>query len=197
VNESLDGRTVIAGLVFYALLLGACLGAAVLWPAVAGVPWVVPGRIGTDIAMGLLAGGVVVVGSWASVRWTASGKRLADVLGRTLRGLPAWGSFPLALAAGVAEEAFFRGTLWTAIDAVAGSDVAWIATSIAFGLAHGMFRPGLRSWSAFALGTGVLLGGLRLATGGILAPVVAHALVDAVNLPLVQRAGRVAGTSDR
>jgi membrane protease YdiL (CAAX protease family) len=55
-----------------------------------------------------------------------------------------------------------------------------------------MFRPGLRTWSAFALATGVLLGGLRLATGGILAAVVAHSLVDAVNLPLVRRAGRLA-----
>jgi membrane protease YdiL (CAAX protease family) len=195
VNQTLDGRTVVFGLLIYALLLGASLGAAALWPAVAGVPWVLPDRVPQDVALGLLAGGGVVAASWASVRWTAAGRRLADLLGRTLQGLPAWGSLPLALAAGVAEEAVFRGTLWTATEAAAGPNAAWIVTSVAFGLAHGMFRPGLRTWSAFALATGVLLGGLRLATGGILAAVVAHALVDAVNLPLVRRAGR--GTDGR
>lgn len=191
-NETLDGRTVIFGLLFYALMLGAALGAAAFWPAVVGIPWVLPDRVMPDVVLGLLAGGAVVAASWASVRWTASGQRLADLLGRTLRGMPAWGSLPLALAAGVAEEAVFRGTLWTAIEAAAGSYAAWIVTSVVFGLVHGMFRPGLRTWSAFALATGVLLGGLRLATGGILAAVVAHALVDAVNLPLVRRAGRLA-----
>jgi membrane protease YdiL (CAAX protease family) len=192
VNETLDGRTVIFGLLFYALMLGASLAAAAFWPAVVGVPWVLPDRVVPDVVLGLLAGGVVIAASWASIRWTASGRRLADLLGRTLRGLPAWASLPLALAAGVAEEAVFRGTLWSAIEAAAGAEAAWILTSVAFGLVHGMFRPGLRTWSAFALATGVLLGGLRLATGGILAAVVAHSLVDAVNLPLVRRAGRLA-----
>jgi membrane protease YdiL (CAAX protease family) len=192
VKDSLDGRTVIVGVAIYGVLLGLCLGAAALWPGLAGVPWTGPGPAGWDIALGLAAGGVIVAASWAAVRWTPSGRRLADLLARTLHGLPAWGALPLALAAGVAEEAAFRGCLWTLVDAAAGPEAAWILTSLAFGLAHGMFRPGLRTWSLFALGTGIALGGLRMGTGAILAPVVAHALVDAVNLPLVQRAGRAA-----
>lgn len=190
VKEALDGRTVAFGLVFYGLLLGACLGASALWPSLAGLPWWEPGRVGIDAGLGVGAGGVIVAASWAAVRWTPSGRRLADLLAKTVQGLPSWGSLPLSIAAGVAEEALFRGSLWSVADAAGGPEAAWILTSLAFGLAHGMFRPGLRTWSIFALGTGLALGGLRIVTGGVLASVVAHVLVDAVNLPLVRRAGR-------
>ena len=49
-------------------------------------------------------------------------------------------------------------------------------------------QPSLRlTWSVFALVTGVMLSCLRMVSGGVLAPAVAHAVIDAVNIPLVIR----------
>ena len=180
-------RMALAGLAFYAVLLALCLGASALWPAAAGWAWVGTAGWPAEAMAGLAAGGLLVAVSGVLVHRTAAGQRLARTLGQLVRGLPGWAWAPLALAAGVAEEALFRGALWTALEALGGRWTALALTSLAFGAAHGGFRRGFRTWSAFALGTGVLLGGLRLATGGLLAPVVAHVLVDLVNLPLLRR----------
>jgi membrane protease YdiL (CAAX protease family) len=74
----------------------------------------------------------------------------------------------------VAEEAFFRGALQP--------HVGLVAASLIFGLAHFAPRRDLLPWTAFSLGAGLLLGGLFEMTGNLLAPVAAHALINAVNL---------------
>ena len=58
----------------------------------------------------------------------------------------------------------------------AGPLIAVLVTSCAFALMH----VPLYGWQVVPLdlGVGVLLGGMRLATGGIAAPVVAHLLAD-------------------
>jgi membrane protease YdiL (CAAX protease family) len=96
----------------------------------------------------------------------------------------------LAVASGFAEEAVFRGSLFTLADPLAGGIVAVAATSLAFGAAHGLFLPGFRAWSLFALAAGVVLGVLRVHTGGVLASAIAHATVNLVNLPVVMRVGK-------
>jgi len=196
VKDSFDSRMVVYGLLFYGLVLGVCLVAAWLWPEAAGLPWGDPSHAVRDVALGLATGGTVIAVSWAMVRWLPSGRRLADLLARTLKGMPRWAGLPLAVAAGVAEEAAFRGCAWSALQAWLGTAAAWVLTSVVFGLAHGMFQRGMRTWSAFALATGFALGGLRLWTGSILAAIVAHVLVDAVNLPLVRRAGAARSPED-
>ena len=80
----------------------------------------------------------------------------------------------LALLSGVAEEAFFRGALQP--------QVGLLAASLLFALAH--FAPGrdLWPWTLCSLAAGLALGGLFAWTGNLVAPVVAHALINAVNL---------------
>lgn len=176
-------RAVLASIAAYAALFGACLGAAGLWPGWAGLP------AGTDVLRDILFGAIlgllVVAGSWLFSTGTVAGRNLAHDLGRMLDGIPNWGIPTLALAAGVAEEALFRGTLWSIAEAAAGPVTALATTSIVFAGAHGLFSRRLRTWGLFALVTGLLIGLLRERTGGLIAPVVAHVVIDAVNVPVV------------
>ena len=90
----------------------------------------------------------------------------------------------LALAAGLAEELLFRGILWSFLEGTISPIGAWLVSSVLFGAAHGLWHPTLRTWGLFAIAAGLVLGGLRLGSGGLLAPMVAHVLVDAINIPL-------------
>jgi membrane protease YdiL (CAAX protease family) len=83
----------------------------------------------------------------------------------------------LALVSGVAEEAFFRGALQPR--------VGWVAASLIFGVVHFVPRRELLPWTVFAIAAGFLLGGLFEATGNLVAPVVAHVAINAVNLWLL------------
>lgn len=125
-------------------------------------------------ALGLAAGGLVIAGSaWLTGRVEA-GERLARALAEALGPLRPGQAWLLALASGIAEEAFFRG----ALQPVAG---LWLA-SLLFALAHFVPRRELWLWSVFSGAAGLLLGGLYEATGNLLAPTVAHVVVNGVNL---------------
>jgi membrane protease YdiL (CAAX protease family) len=127
-----------------------------------------------DVAAGLLAAGIAVVGSHAFTRRTPWGERLARTLGRLL-GRRSWSEcVALAAISGIAEEAFFRGALQP--------HVGLFAASLIFGLAHFAPRRDLLPWTAFSVAAGVLLGALFEATGNLVAPIVAHAVINAVNL---------------
>jgi membrane protease YdiL (CAAX protease family) len=125
-------------------------------------------------ALGLLAGGLVIAGSaWLTGRVEA-GERLARALAQAVGPLRPGQAWLLALASGIAEEAFFRG----ALQPVAG---LWL-TSLLFALAHFVPRRELWLWSVFSGAAGLLLGGLYELTGNLLAPTVAHVVVNGVNL---------------
>ena len=79
----------------------------------------------------------------------------------------------------VAEEAFFRGALQP--------QLGLPATSLLFALAHFAPRRDLLPWTAFALAAGFALGALFEATGNLVAPTLAHAVVNAINLWLLSR----------
>jgi membrane protease YdiL (CAAX protease family) len=91
-----------------------------------------------------------------------------------LAALPVWTAVVSAVA--VAEEVLLRGALWDAATDARGTAVALVVTTVAFGLLH----VPLYGWDAFPLdlAVGLLLGGLRLATGSWGAPAVAHTLAD-------------------
>jgi membrane protease YdiL (CAAX protease family) len=127
-----------------------------------------------DAALGLAAAGIVIAGSAWLTRRVAAGERLARALAATLGPLRPGQAWVLALASGVAEEAFFRGALQPVVG-------LWLATAI-FALAHFVPRRELWIWSVFSGAAGLLLGGLYAATGNLLAPTVAHVVVNGVNL---------------
>jgi membrane protease YdiL (CAAX protease family) len=104
-------------------------------------------------------------------RWgDAMGRALAKLLGeQSVRDC-----MVLAVASGVAEEAFFRGALQPAL--------GWLPASLIFGLVHFAPRRELLPWTGFALCAGLVLGALFEFTGNLVAPIVAHVGINAVNL---------------
>jgi uncharacterized protein len=75
---------------------------------------------------------------------------------------------------GFAEELFFRGAVQGAI--------GWLPATLAFALLHTGPGRAFRLWTLFALLAGLLFGALMELRGNLLGPVVAHFLVNAVNL---------------
>jgi membrane protease YdiL (CAAX protease family) len=169
---------------------GALAAAAVLWRSVwLGEPLLYASEAAAgrgvdplrDGAVGLLAAGVVIGLSFELTRHTRAGLALARGLAGLLGPLSTGQILLLAAVSGAAEEAFFRGALQPR--------VGWVAASIVFGLVHFVPRPEFRLWTVFSLAAGFLLGFLFEATGNLVAPIVAHAGVNAVNLALLVRGG--------
>jgi len=142
-----------------------------------------------DLTCGLLAGLAVIWVSWELTERTRWGSVLADQLAQALGARSLRDCALLALASGVAEEALFRGALQPRLGLV--------ASSLVFGLAHFVPRRGLWPWALFAIATGILLGLLFEWTGNLIAPVTAHASINAVNLWLLASRSRVSGTRDQ
>jgi membrane protease YdiL (CAAX protease family) len=170
-------------LVFY----GGLFAAACAWAWLAGRPLVFASadaaRRGIDpvrdAGAGALVGLVVVLLSGWFTRRTRTGEDLARALARIVGRRTTGECVALALASGIGEEAFFRGAMQP--------QLGLVATSLIFGLAHFAPRRELVPWTGFSLAAGFALGGLFQATGNLLAPVVAHAFVNAVNLRLLSR----------
>ncbi|MEE2678256.1 MAG: CPBP family intramembrane glutamic endopeptidase [Myxococcota bacterium] len=165
--------------VFYS----AMLAVAWAWAAWMGrSPWFASpgamqrGVVPLDFAVGLVAG-VLVIAVSAALAQTRWGRALSEALGSLLGPLRWRDCLVLALLSGVAEEAFFRGALQP--------EVGLFAASVIFGLAHLVPRRELAPWCLFSFAAGLLLGLLFDRTGNLVAPVVAHFVVNAVNLRLL------------
>ena len=170
-------------LVFY----GGLLGVACAWAWLAGRPLLFASpeaaRRGgdplLDTAAGALVGLATVLLSGWFTRRTRVGDELARALARLVGRRTTGECVALALASAIGEEAFFRGAMQP--------QLGLFATSALFALAHFVPRRDLLPWAAFSLVAGLALGLLFDATGNLVAPVAAHALVNGVNLRLLVR----------
>jgi len=135
--------------------------------------------------LGLLAGGGVIVSSRLWIRHSRMGRALARHLAEILGPLSGAQVVVLALASGLGEEAFFRGALQPR--------VGLVLASLLFGLAHLVPRRDLLPWAGFAALAGVLLGALFDYTGNLLAPAIAHVIINGVNLRWLSRASALHG----
>lgn len=138
----------------------AALGAAVL-----GARWR-PGRL-TARSLGWGLGGTALLMAGPAVRGTG-------VAHAPVGHLLPWAAGVAVVVA--AEEAFLRGALWRACEQTWGSGAALAVTTVGFALLH---LP-VYGWRALPLDTavGAVLGGLRMASGGVWAPGVAHLGAD-------------------
>jgi membrane protease YdiL (CAAX protease family) len=84
----------------------------------------------------------------------------------------------LGIASAASEELFFRGLLATTF--------GLIASSLAFGLLHQMRGRVRWVWAGWATVMGFLFGGLFLATGSLLGPLLAHAAINIANLRFIR-----------
>ena len=88
-----------------------------------------------------------------------------------------WSLIQLAIIstlAGICEEVLFRGAVQAGLTRLVGTPAALVIASIAFGLAH----PISKQYIIAATVIGFFLGGLFIARGNLLAPIVTHAVYD-------------------
>ena len=160
------------------------------------------GGVLDPIAVGVIFGAALLAlgaaAGWRPTRWSGAreavqaiglGAVVAVVLAMTaLVGVhPSWAAayaagMPIApwavatVMVATAEEVVLRGALFDALARPHGVTVAVVATSAVFALMH----VPVYGWQAVPLdfGVGLVLAGLRLVTGGVTAPAIAHALAD-------------------
>lgn len=133
-----------------------------------------PGSWWTDVGLGLGAG-ALLLGLWELARRLAAGARKVErELGRLIGGLTRSEAAAIAVVSAVAEEVAFRGAFQTWI--------GWIPSALLFGALH--LGPGrhFRWWSLWALAGGLGLGLMVDQRGSLGAAIVAHLLVNAVQL---------------
>lgn len=130
-----------------------------------------------DLGIGLAVGAAIVVLSGLVTRFTDWGESLARAMAEALGPLSTPDAVLLACASGLAEEMFFRGALQPR--------VGLVLASLIFGIVHFVPRKEFLPWTGFALAVGFGFGALYSATGNLLAPVVAHTVVNGINLPLL------------
>ena len=160
-------------------------GAAVLGAQVAGVrfAW---GRPLRDVLLGALVAAALAAANLALLERPSGGWRpmrtaVDEVLIPTFVGLSRWQVVILSVAAGVGEELFFRGFL----QPLAGV----VAAALAFGAAH-VAGARMVAFGVWAAAMGLVLGGLVLATGGIVASMTAHACYDLLAFNYLNAQGR-------
>jgi membrane protease YdiL (CAAX protease family) len=165
--------------------------------AIAGSAWiglrlgVIPLRLfistsrwgwGIDLAVGAAAG-LLLIGMWQGMRRLPRlgglARELEAEMSELLGGLAPPQALALAALSGFAEELFFRGAVQGAL--------GWLAASLLFALLHTGPGPAFRVWSLYAALAGALFGALMSWRGNLAAPVLAHFVVNAVNLRRLRR----------
>jgi membrane protease YdiL (CAAX protease family) len=183
-QEAPSQRFVRFGLIFY----GAMAAVAVIWRmGFYGEPILYASAadaarglaLGRDLLIGLSTGGLVLVVSDLVTRYTGWGEDLARAMGAALGPISTPNAVLLAFASGMAEEMLFRGALQPR--------VGLLLASLLFGCVHFVPSRVFLPWTFFAVAVGGLLGALFMWTGNLVAPVAAHILVNAINLPLLIR----------
>jgi membrane protease YdiL (CAAX protease family) len=159
-------RGALVNLVFLAVLM-LPLWRARIWRALRAGPvrrlWLVPLVVAAVIGVNLLL---------ARAGFLPHGQAVLSP------GGPVWGAAEaglVALAAPVVEELFFRQWLWDRLRASWQPAATGIATALAFALGHGEF-----ALATLPLAAGLTL--LRLQSGGVLVPMLAHVLQNALTI---------------
>ena len=163
--------------VFYGLLVVA----AAVWCGLRGIDLPLLGaRAATGLLLGLATAAGTVTLSLLAYRLIPVTRKLAEELAPTIvDGTDRVGLVLLALFSGVGEEVFFRGAVQ--------QEFGILIASIVFGLAHVGPDRRFLLWTAWAVLAGVVFGVLFETTGGLLAPLTAHAAHNAATLLIWKR----------
>ena len=165
----------------YALL--ATLACALALALREGLPWEHPDPwikmdplegLLTSMLSGLVLSGFLVLTSRLASTHFAAARRLENDLRPFAKALSPGEILVLAGLSSLGEELLFRGLLtpWLGV----------FLSSVAFGLLHQMRGRSRWVWVGWATAVGLLFGALFAVTGSLVGPLIAHAVVNAVNL---------------
>ncbi len=161
----------------YATILGICLPLAVFWTKSVPGAETRPAGLLREAGVGLGIGVGVVAATWICYFAIRPLRELYVEFRRILGAIPTGRIVVLALLSAAAEEVLFRGILQPLLG-------YWAASAL-FALAHFMPSAKFVSWMLFALGAGLVFGRLYDSSGSLVAPLVAHATVNAINLRVI------------
>jgi uncharacterized protein len=165
----------------YALL--ACFAGSLSFLLRDDAPWVYPNpwitappltATLTSALLGMATAAVIVVSTRFIVDRFSWARRLHSELRPVARDLTAGQIFLLAGLSSLGEEILFRGLMTPTLG-------VWIS-SILFGVLHQVRGPSRYVWMTWATAVGLVLGAIFAATGSLVGPLLAHAVVNAVNL---------------
>jgi CAAX protease family protein len=166
---------------FAALFYGFLVIVAALWCGLRGFDL---RPFGDQPAVGILLGALTAACTISlgllAYRLIPSLGRISDELApRLIDGASRGGLVLVSIFSGIGEEAFFRGAVQ--------QEFGLVAASLLFGLAH--VGPDRRYlvWTVWAVLAGFVFGVLYEATGGLLAPALAHCAHNAATLLLWKR----------
>jgi len=132
-----------------------------------------------DAGIGVFGGFLIVLVSWLLTKFTKMFRDLIESLKMLLGPLTLVEIFFIAAFSSIAEEFFFRGLIQ--------AKLGIIPATIMFGLMHS--GPGKKylPWTAFAIVTGGFLGWTYHWRENLIVPIIAHFVVNFVNLTLLQK----------
>ncbi|HET9953601.1 MAG TPA: type II CAAX endopeptidase family protein [Polyangiaceae bacterium] len=131
-----------------------------------------------SLALGVALGALVVFATRKLVDRAAWARELARALRPFARGLSGTGILLLALFSSLGEELLFRGLLQPSLG-------LWFQ-ALLFGVLHQVSGPSRWAWVTWAGLVGLLFGMIFAATGSLLGPIAAHALINGLNLNFLQ-----------
>jgi membrane protease YdiL (CAAX protease family) len=169
---------------FAALFYGALAVVAAVWCGLRGFEVSLVGESGVaSLLLGFVTATCTVsLGLLAYLLLPALRNISEELAPRLVDGADRTGLVLISVFSGVGEEAFFRGAVQ--------QEFGLVVASLLFGLAH--VGPDRRYlvWTAWAVMAGFVFGFVYDLSGGLLAPVVAHAGHNAATLLLWKRSRR-------
>ncbi len=138
-----------------------------------------PEALGSGAAVGLGTGLAITGATILCSRLFAWARRLESEFGWILGAQRPWEIAWVALLSGMSEEYLFRGALQEKFG-------LWVAAAV-FAVIHWPLNRNCIAWPFVAGTVGLALGGLRIWTGALWAPAIAHVVVNAVNLARITR----------
>jgi uncharacterized protein len=165
----------------YAFLGVISAGIAIVWrdgsPLVHPEPWLeLPARTSHvySIALGLAFSGAIVFSTRVLVTRAIWARKLHTELRPFARAMSGGGILVLAVLSSIGEELLFRGLLqpWLGL----------LPQALLFGIVHQLPGASRWVWVGWATAVGVALGAMFQLTGSLAGPLVAHAVINGLNL---------------
>ena len=141
----------------------------------------------TSVLYGFGFGVLLVVSGVLLERYPPMGK-LKSEIARLFHGWHSSQMLLMVVTGVVAEEIFFRGALLhylenfaseTLVPGLIQDGFGVVISSVIFGVVHGGLWGKYVLWSVWAMGAGLVFGGLMLFTQSLWGPIVAHGMVNA------------------